>query len=295
MRRRMVMTFAASLALAAAVLLAEVRPTEALSATIVKGKSDCASIELGITLVYNQDDTGGSDLRDHFKLEIYDKDLGHLIAQIKESILQEQSPFYWQTGRIPGATYQGDYRIEMWDTNDKGEKLRRIDQAYLQCSTQNMWRDFPVETTPRYEDYPAITCYSRIPIWTTNGAPEKGAVIINYTFGTERTDQEWQITTLTVNPGDTLDNTEVSVPCGTYIRIYYQPDSTKLLYYMPSQYWPHNLYGSLNDANSLGPIYNTFFPLNGPLRGNATYTPTATSATWTPTPSGTPPTATPTP
>lgn len=280
MRRRMVLALAAMI-FVASLLLATPRPTNALSAYVSKGKSDCASFELGITLTFNHDDTGDAEVRDHFLLEVYDADLGHRIANIRESITQEQSPFYWQTGRIPGATWQGDYRIEMWDTDDKGNKQRRIDHAYLQCSTQNMWRDFPVPITPEYKEYPEITCYSRTPLWTTNGAPEKGAVIVEYTWGPERPAEEFHLYTIPVEPGQTFDHREIDVPCGTYLRLYFQPDSTKILYYMPSQYWPHDVYGTYTSNHGLGPVYHTFFPLDGPVRG-ATATPTPQPGTAVP-------------
>ena len=190
MRQRLLIAAAAAVYIAAT-LLSTPYKAHALEAWIEKAKSDCASMEAGITLTYSHDDTGDSEDRDYFKLEIYDATKGQLIAHIEESILQEQSPFYWQTGRIEGATYQGDYRIEMWDTDDKGKKQRRIDQAFLQCSTQNTWRDKPTGITPDAGDFPPpITCFSRTPLYTTNTAPEAGAVIIEWTYGTTRTDQE---------------------------------------------------------------------------------------------------------
>src|SRR5688500_4045549 len=90
----------AALFFAAAVLLAVPCEGSALSAFVNKGTSDCKSLELAITLTYSNDDTAGAENRDHFLLEIYDRESGKWLTAIKESILQEQSPFYWQTGRI---------------------------------------------------------------------------------------------------------------------------------------------------------------------------------------------------
>jgi hypothetical protein len=108
----------------------------------------------------------------------------------------------------------------------------------------------PVPITP----FPAlITCYSRTPFYTTNGAPEAGAVVIMWTYGTERGEQEYHLQTIPVGYGDTFDMFEVTTPCSTYLRVYFQPDSTKLLYYMPSQFWPHDLYGTAHNDFEVGP------------------------------------------
>src|SRR5687767_8665972 len=114
-----------------------VRPpqTRALSAQFEKGKSDCASIDAAITLIYSRDDTGTEENRDYFKLVIFDGTFGHYMAEVNESITDDQSPFYWQTGRIEAAAWNGLYRVELWDTDDKGVKQRVVEQAYLQCQT----------------------------------------------------------------------------------------------------------------------------------------------------------------
>ncbi len=282
MRRRLVFGLIAALYLAGVLLIPQ-KGTQALSAAFEKGKSDCASIDAAITLVYTTDDTGASDYRDFFKLVIFDGTKGHYMAEIAESITQDQSPFYWQTGRIPAAAYDGLYRVEVWDTDDKGNKQRVIEQVYLQCQTQNTWRDWPVPITPL--PGPVIACYSRTPIYTTNGAPEGGAVIVMWSYGKSRTEAEYHLQTIPVGYGFTFDMMEIQAPCSTYLKLYFQPDSTKLLYYMPSQYWPHDMYGAAPLDFQVGPIYHTFFPLDGPLRG---VTPAPTSSIPTTAPSATP-------
>lgn len=275
MRRRLIIGSIALIYLISSLVVPS-QETHALMAWLEKAKSDCKSVEAAVTLTYSQDDTGASDRSDHFKLVIFDGAKGTWLAEIKESILQEQSPFYWQTGRIEATSSNGLYRIEVWDTDDQGGKQRIIEQVYLQCQTQNTWRADPVPVTPRADGF-AITCYSRTPFYSTNGAPEKGAVLVMWTFGKERTDQEYHLQTIPVERGTTFDMFEVRTPCSTYLRLYFQPDSTKLLYYMPSQYWPHDLYGTADQDFEVGPIYHTFFPLDGPVRG-ATATPVPTVA-----------------
>jgi hypothetical protein len=273
----------------AAMVLSMPKPTSAMTATIDKGKSDCSAAELGITLTYSQDDTTDADLRDYFQLEIYDNNTGGQLVSIKESITHNQSPFFWQTGRLTGAIDPRSlYRIELWDLDAGGNKLRRIERVFLQCSTQNMWRDTPPQLTPPPTTtvYPAMTCTARVPIWTTNRAPENGAVIFQWAYGSDRSYQEFHISAAEVKKGDTFDLSEVEVPCGVYLRLYFQPDSNKLVYYMPSQYWPHDVYGTPTTQGQVGPIYHTFFPLNGPNR-YATTTPTP-KPTVTPTVTATP-------
>jgi hypothetical protein len=291
MRQRILFALAAVIAVAGAVLAIPQRAS-ALSATVDKGKSDCNAIELGITLIYRVDDSAGSDQRDYFRLEVYDNANNNQFSVIKESITQQQSPFYWQTGKITGSIDPKSlYRIDVYDTDEAGNTLRRIERVYFQCSTQNMWRDAPPAVTPAPSNQPpsnlpAVSCWSWTPIWTTNRAPEKGAVIFTYAYQKERGAQEVHLQVALVNKGDTIDYSQIEAPCGVYLRLYYQPDSTKLIYYMPSQFWPHDLYGTIATQGAVGVIYNTFFPLNGPAR-NATATPLPTATkvvTLTPTP-----------
>ena len=287
MPRRLLMGTLAALTILTAVLAA-VTPSLALSAWFAKGKSDCSSVDSAITLTYTHDDTGDDEDRDHFRLELYDNFTGTLLASIDESITREQSPFYWQTGRLIAAVTlpeekikkkegRGIYRIEVWDTDDKGNKVNRVEHVFLQCETNESWREDPPHVTQEVNVPPSIECYARMRVYTTNRAPEDGAIVVQWTLGPSRDeDIEYHLYSIPVSRGDTFDgDQELNVPCGQYIRLYYQPNSTKLLYYLPSQYYPHDLYGSELDENDVGPIYHTFFPLDGPSR-NATATPSPT-------------------
>lgn len=294
MRRRLIITLGAVL-LAGTVLAA--RPpqeTHALQAWLQKAKSDCESLQAAITLVYTHDDTGDAEYRDFFKLEIYDE-AGNFLAHIDESILQEQSPFYWQTGRIPANPFNGKYKLVMLDTDDKGNMIRRIERVWHDCTTGYSWRtEKPLPDDP---DIPEVTCWAWVPIFTTNLAPEDGAVVALWSYLKERDKddpeyREFHLSTIDVAPNEGLDEYWLRAPCGTYLKLYFQPDSTKLIYYMPSQYWPHDSYGVPDDENDVGPVYYTFFPLDGPIRPEIlaqTPQPTATpTQTPTPTPTATP-------
>ncbi|HEC23663.1 MAG TPA: hypothetical protein ENI95_12190 [Chloroflexi bacterium] len=287
MRRRMlsILLLAALLSL---ITLIRPRPARALQAWFTKGASDCASIAASITLVYQTDDSTTGEHRDNFRLEIYDGTLGHIMASVNESITQEQSPFYWVTHRIEAASYNGLYRIEVWDTDGNGDRVRLVEQAYYQCNTGNSWRTLnPIDENP---NIPEVTCYARVPLYTTNTAPEPGVIIMMWTYSEERPAPEYHLATRPVQPGDSLDNIELRAPCGTYLRLYYMPDSTRLLYSMPSQYYPHSLYGVPTSPPGgpevLAPAYYPFFPFDG-LPRNVTPSPTP-EATATPEPTATP-------
>src|SRR5438552_2227265 len=99
MRQRILIALVA-IAGVAAILQAIPHHASAIAAGVDKGKSDCNALELGITLTYSHDDTGG--LRDDFLLEVYDNGNNVLVASVSESITQQQSPYYWQTGRLAG-------------------------------------------------------------------------------------------------------------------------------------------------------------------------------------------------
>lgn len=293
MRRRMFIMIAAALILASVPLFArQPEETEALQAWLEKAKSDCASFQGAITLTYNHDDTGDEENRDFFRLELYDQ-ANNLLGHIEESITSQQSPFYWQTGRIPAAPFNGKYQIKIWDTDDKDNEVRVIEHVWYDCTTDASWREKkPIEDSP---DIPQLEdeCYAWVPLYTTNLAPEDGAVLVMWSYFDERDADnpeyvEVHMHTIDVKPNTGLDEIWVRAPCGTYLKLYYQPDSNKALYYMPSQYWPHNSYGVPSVENEVGPVYYTFYPLDGPQRSE--------DVVLTPTPTSTPlPTLTPTP
>lgn len=281
MRRRILLLGTAVLLGVLALIAQPGEPAHAMQAYLDKVKSDCSSIQASITLVYNHDDTGGGDLRDHFRLEIYDR-ANNRLATIDESITNEQSPFYWQTGRIPAAAFDGKYKIEVYDTNDQGGSQGRIEQVWHDCTTDLSWRESqPQDTETGY--VPEVTCWARVPVWTTNHAPERGAVVAVWSYYPEREEdnpeyREYLVTSMRVLQGQSLDYNELQAPCDSYLKLYFQPDSTKILYYMPSQYWPHDSYGVPDKAGEVGPIYYTVFPLDGAEKGTVpTLMPTATS------------------
>ncbi len=265
MRRRMIIILAIGLALGLTAL-ATPRPTRALQAWIHKIKSDCSTIKVSTTLVYLRDDTSDdTEKRDYFRLEIYDEFFNVFLKGINESITQDQSPYYWQTHRIESASWKDGYRVEVWDINRHGEKKRLLEQVYFRCSTGASWRKEPSQIDPNPQ-VPNPKCESWVTLFTTNLAPEKGAVLVMWSWGTELDDLSYHLYTIEVEPNEGLNHTLIRAPCGTYLRLYFQPNSTKLLYYMPSQYWPHDAFGTPLEQDGKGPVYHTFFPLDGPER-----------------------------
>jgi hypothetical protein len=250
---------------------------EALRTWVEKGKSDCGSVELAITLLYGEDNipednnSEDNEKRDYFELVIFDAEWGGFVALAEASLTEEQSPFYWQTHRIEGAASgKGVYRIEVWDKSGSGDgkRTKMLDKVYLQCFTGNMWRDNPTGV-PDYGDIPFEDCFVRTLFTTTNVAPEDGVVMILWSYGTTPQDPLYHVQTIEVKAGDYFDDMEVEVPCGTYIKVFFQPHSNKLLYYMPSQYYPHDFYGAAEDDDEhsvFAPTYHTFFPLDGEIR-----------------------------
>lgn len=277
MRRRIALILIILCAVVFTALVYPPQEAEALRTWVEKGKSDCGSIELAVTLLYGADDVPednhleDNEKRDYFELVIFDAEWGGFVAAAEASLTEEQSPFYWQTHRIEGAASpKGVYRIEVWDKNGSGEKTHTqlLDVVYLQCFTGNMWRDNPTGV-PDNPDIPVQDCYVRMPLTTTNVAPEDGVVMILWSYGTEPEDPLYHVQTIEVAAGDYFDDMEMNVPCETYIKIFFQPHSNKLLYYMPSQYYPHDFYGSPLDQENhplFAPTYHTFFPLDGAIR-----------------------------
>jgi hypothetical protein len=194
-----------------------------------------------------------------------------------------------------------------------------LDQVHYECSTGISWRGGDVEGAGSIHTLeppdgvasknPPFGCGVEMPIFTTNQAPESGAVIITWSGVPDRDDvyfQEYHWRTIEVAAGDyfngvpggepTPEEDWFHVPCGVYLWLYYQPDSTKILYHMPSQHWPDRPFGAYMLERELPEPYHTFFPLDGPPRTDvdAPPSPTPRPMTPTPTPDGTTtPTATP--
>ncbi len=300
----------AALAALTAVLIAQPREALALQAHVDKVKSDCVSVQFGITLIHRTEDN--DDGQDRFRMYLYenepwhDNDNGRLTV-IDEGIVAEQSPFYWVTNRIEAPTYRGRFTVELWDLDKNGNPVELLDQVNYDCGNEVAWRGIsadgpaslntlaPNPNTENTRELPYGTCTVRMPVNTTNVAPESGAVIITWSAGPDRDAAEFHYKTREVEEGfyfngDIADHSLFSVPCGVYIRMYFQPDSTKLVYQMPSQYWPNSSYGAGTDANVDGAVFHTVFPLNGPQRTDPDAPPTypPRPATATPIPSETP-------
>ncbi len=307
--RRVVLGLLAAIVVLGVILSVNVQPTQALQAHIYKIKSDCNSVELGITLVWRKADNDQG--QDRFRLMVFQREVWAPIQplyQIDEGITENQSPFSWVTHRIPAPTHRGRYTIEVWDLDWAGNPFQLIDQVHYECSNNVSWRGGTIDGGPgRYRTPdptqaalnapPFGTCEAWMPLYTTNRAPESGAIILVWSGLPRRDAPEFHWRTIPVAQGDYFTGEWVKghmfkVPCGVYIRAYFQPDSTKLLYQMPSQYWPDRSYGVPMQADSTGPSYHTVFPLNGPPRTDEGAPPTATPRPVTPTPV---PTITPTP
>lgn len=293
-----------------------VQPQEAhaLEAFIHKVKSDCASIQLGITLVHRNDDNAGGE--DWFRMIVYEREAwvypSTYLAQVDERITGSQSPFYWLTHRIETVTHRGRYTIEIWDLDKNGNPVEMLDQVHHECGTGVSWRGNqvqgpgaihtlnPAPNSENRRELPYPNCSVLVPFYTTNTAPEPGVIVFTWSDQPQRdvdNPREWHAMTLTVGTGDYFVggimqgfNHIFSMPCGVYINAYFIPDSTKLQYLMPSQYWPNTSYGTGVIPSEAQAPYYTVFPLNGAQRSDPDAPPTSTPrpATATPIPSPTP-------
>lgn len=301
MRRRILIILSGLIGAALAFTLAiRPEPAHALQAAINKVKGDYGSVEAGITLIWeNADD---SARRDWFRLKVYasGQTSATPIAQFDEKISPAQSPFYWNTHRIPAISTNGRYIVELWEIDKNGTEFFMIDQVVHDSFAHLSWRGGEIQgiagthtLPPPQEDqiplYPGCSMY--MPIYTTNMAPESGAVLVVWTGNPDHDDGErdenvWY--TFQVAKGDYFTGHDakghvIPVPCGLYIRLYFQPDSTQALYLMPSQYWPAE-YGTGMLPNKTLMSYHTLFPLDGPVRTDAEAQPTSTPRPSTPTP-----------
>jgi len=244
------------------------RPTYAIQTFVQKAKSDCASIEANISLLYTRDDDPDKDVaRDYFKLDVYDGTKGQWLTGIEESITWEQSPFYWQTNRLDAAAFDGVYNIRLYDSDADGRYQDFIESYYYDCKNNTRWWDTTsIDGDSVYDP----TCINGMRVYTTNRAPEDGAVVITWSWEPSYKAVDYHVDTIRIPEGHLLTYDEFPVPCGVYIKLYYQPDSTKLLYLMPSQYWPHDAFGTSPDEDASPddqPVYYTVFPLDGEERG----------------------------
>lgn len=262
MRRRILILLAVLVVIG---LLVFVRPTtgHAAQAWVHDLKSDCQTLSAGITMSFITDDGGN---KDYFRIELYDDTNGGLITGWNLSVRRDQSPYYWETGPLLGAAEEGLYRMELFDVDAAGNKQRYIDQVYHSCITGASWRsNNPIDDDP---NIPNPTCYLWMPIYTVNTAPDDGTVMVMWS---QQESSDWQAinfhaATISVAKGDRLEGRYIQVPCGVYVKVFYQFDSTNLVYFMPSQYQPGD-YGTPNDgrldinpADTNSPSYHTAFP-----------------------------------
>ncbi len=307
MRRRTVIILAGFVMATLLITLSvQPQPARALQASIHKVKGDYVSIEASVSLIWeNADDSAG---RDWFRVKVYAQGQTNAtpLAQFDEKITADQSPYYWVTHRVPALNSNGRYIIELWEINKNGKELFIIDQVVYDTFANKSWRGGDITGaaathTPVYIQQDQIPlypgCVMYMPIYTTNQAPEAGAVLVVWTGNPAhaegvRDENIWY--TFHVARGDYFtghdsDGHAIPVPCGLYIRLYFQPDSTKQLYLMPSQYWPAE-YGTGMQNNHSMMSYHTVFPLDGPPRTDAEAQPTSTPkpATATPIPTATP-------
>jgi len=243
----------AALILAAAATLA--RPAHAIQTHVVGVSGPCGAISASVTLVHIHDDGNGED---RFWFRVFEANTANLLVQIDESISRAESPFYWQTGPLAASSANGLYRVELWDLDGEGKPIRQVEQVYYQCLTGAAWR--PNEDFEQDEEIPPITCTARVPVWSTNTAPEPGAVIAVWSYGRNLTDDEFHVATIPVRTGDRLREAGLIAPCGVYVRLYFQPDDTQERLFLRSQYHPHDNYGTPTRHNALAPWYTTRFP-----------------------------------
>jgi hypothetical protein len=254
----------AALIALAGLFFAHTQRVNALQAHINKVKSDCASVEAQITLLYSRDDEPDkTENRDYFKLVVVDETTNASTADKPESITDEQTPYYWNTGTISTAVTAGLYNLEMWDVNNVGDFQNRLESYVYDCTTGEGYFDVAEHDIPT--EIPEYTCQTNVPVYTTNVAPENGALVITWSYdGQQYEDQDWHVETRRVVAGQGFNMDTFPVPCFAWVKLYYQPDSTKQIYLMPSQYWPHGAYGAGSIDGGVDPNhYHTFFPLDG--------------------------------
>jgi hypothetical protein len=261
MQRRLYVPFVL-IALLGGLFFGSVKQAYGFQAWIQSVSGDCKTIRVDSSLIWDTDDINGND---RFLLEVYNNKNGALLASFDEQIAREQSPWFWRSHAIEavGSTH---YRIDMWDIDANGKKLRLMDRVAYDCSTGALWRlDENLQPTP--VDPPLEGCRSWVPFFSTNLAPEDGVVTITYTHSPWYDTPHYFWAVFLVKEGEGLGpESELAMPCGVYVRAYYQPDSTKQIYYLPAQYWPQTAYGTAPENGQTAPRYYTVFPLNNAPR-----------------------------
>jgi hypothetical protein len=264
------------------VALAAPGKTQAAQTWVARVTSDCSSIDIELSTIYLYNDEHG---RDYFRMIVFESTGVEQLANFDAYIRQENSPTYWRTGPLSGTPEDGLYHIEIWDIDDDGERIRKLDDVFHQCHTGSTWRRADEE---EYEDddeddeddddeddedddeedlddkYPPppnieVGCMVTVPIATANPAPEPGVVMVVWSYGTGPLNTHYHEATIQMEAGEYLADYPVSVPCGVYILAFYQPFSTNEHYFLASQYSP-DLFGSMPDEDLDSPSYYTHFP-----------------------------------
>ncbi|MCC6905509.1 MAG: hypothetical protein IT326_06665 [Anaerolineae bacterium] len=257
---RLILAILAGVTLAGGVLWATARPAYAVQSAFESATSDCGSIDIWTVLVYARDDLPDDPAqRDVFLLRIYDGSDDRLIAELQHSVSRTESPYYWNTGRIPAQPQQGLYRIEVWDIDEWGMNPRLVEKINFQCVTGASWRaDGTVAVDPAL---PQIACTAYAPIYATNAAPDNGMVIAVWSYGRRPEDQHYFVRTIRVRAGERLRNLRIEAPCGVYLKLYYQPGPAGgPMYFLESQYSPGEVYGMPSYDGAVGASYHTTFP-----------------------------------
>jgi hypothetical protein len=244
------------IALLGGLFFGAVKQAYGFQAWIQSVSGDCSTVQINSSLIWDTDDGGGYD---YFRIEIYNEDDGSLITGFDERLTRKQSPWFWRTHAIDtvGAT---NYRIEMWDIGATGKKYLLVDRVLYSCSTDTLVRpDNKLQFSP--EEPLSGGCRSWVDVYSTNVAPEDGIITVTYTFTSWYDTPHYFWTVFPIEEGERLvEQDELAMPCGVYARIYYQPDSTKQIYYLPAQYWPQGAYGTASELGQRAPRYYTVFP-----------------------------------
>jgi hypothetical protein len=214
--------FALSLA-----LLSMPRPAYAIQTHVNKVSGACGSISAEVTLLHISDDGGAED---KYWFRIFEGETAVELVHVEESLARAESPFYWQTGPFAVSSANGLYRSS-WMSKPMARR-GPIETVFYQCLTGASWR--PNESYPQDPDIPDITCHVQVPVWSTNGAPEPGALIAIWSYGRSQTDDEFFVDSMHLNRGARLrlGNPGLTAPCGVYVRPHFQPDDTKELIYL---------------------------------------------------------------
>lgn len=255
-----------------------------LDAFIQDVASDCRSVDVATAIIYATDDGGEVD---QYRIRIFDGGSTLLLHEYEALILRSRDPVFVNTGPIPAEATpsQGLYRIEVWDWNNSGNPVGPIDQVFHQCTNDDSWRIEPFngffdddddaddndndgdddnddemndeddndggedDDFSDIQNSWAVRQY-RCPLEFSSGdstAPRDGVVMVTRFDGGEN--RQYHVATMPVLEGQFFGAT-FSVPCGRFIRTYFQPLGNNLppvppesVFRMPSQFGLEAEYG----------------------------------------------------